>query len=1017
MSSSYKPSVVVFISAFVLATASHAQRVDRLRSDISGRSQTVLPGNTHPAIAQAKPENITNSVPMEHMVLVLRPDANQDAELESLIAQQRDSKSPQYGKFLTPDEYGKRFGLSDNDVAKITAWLSAQGFRVEEIPAGHRSIVFSGSSDQVTAAFNTPIHRYTIGTEHHIANATDPQIPAAMTPVVNGVLKLHDFRHKASNVGQKKLGPLYTAQLNSGSNHYLAPADFATIYNVNSLYANGVNGAGQTIAVVGRSNISPDDVQAFRLKFGLTANAPKVTVVNTDPGQNDDVVEALLDTEWSGAVAPKATVNLVIASSTNTADGIDLSAQYAVNHNVGSIISVSYGACEASMGVAELSFYHALWQQAAAQGISVFVSSGDSGAAGCDPGNSATGKMRGVNGLCSSPYSTCVGGTQFRDTSNPGQYWLSGNNPYLGSAQSYIPEAVWNESGTAGGSGLWASGGGASITFPKPSWQKGAGVPADGVRDVPDVSLTASAHDGYLVVQGGNLLSAAGTSAASPSFAGLMALVNQKTAARQGNANPIFYGLAAKQSTGGAAVFHDITVGSNSVPGVTGFAAVAGYDLATGLGSVDAAQLVNHWNDANTQTASLTLSSTQNTLTLTPGQAAQIKITSTVGGGFNSAVAITTAGAPAGLVATLSSGKLVAPGSGEVTLTLSAARTLNFGTYALTVTGQGASQASKITISVTVQSAGTFALSTSSNYFSVGQGYTGTLNALVTASGGFNAPVSISIPGLPAGVAASASVTPSSNGTITIPLPIVVSKTAAPGVYAFLITATGGGQTRTYPLQLTITGPKGCALVSNPAILTVEAGKSLNFQVSCGSVQGGFDSVLNLSTSSNKPPGVTIQQLKLQTLPGSTPATFAISSANTANPGTYSVQVTGTTSNGFSSSVSIPLTVTPPSTIVLTFSTSTVTLTQGGSTTLQIATRHSGTFSGSVSLWLAGLPAGVTARLSASQFAAPGDGTATVTLIASASAPVGAKYSFVASAISGNITVGVPVALVINAKK
>ena len=1017
MHSFCKHSAVLFLSAFVLTIASKAQSPDRLRSEITGRSQTILPGNTHPAIAQSKAEAMTAPVPMDHMVLVLRPDANQDAALESLIAQQGDPKSAQYRKFLTPDEFGKRFGVSDNDIAKITAWLSAQGFRVEEVPAGRRSVVFSGSSDQVTAAFNTPIRRYTVGTEHHIANATDPQIPVAMAPVVNGVLKLHDFRHQPSSIGQKNLGPLSRAQFNSGSNHYLSPADFATVYNVNSLYASGVNGSGQTIAIVGRSNINLDDVQAFRSKFGLASNPPKVTIVNTDPGQNGDAVEALLDTEWTGAVAPKATVNLVVASSTNTADGIDLSAQYTVNHNAGSVISVSYGACEAAMGVAELSFYHALWQQAAAQGISVFVSSGDSGAAGCDAGTSSTGKARGVNGLCSSPYSTCVGGTQFRDTSNPGQYWLAGSNPYLGSANSYIPEAVWNESGTSGGSGLWATGGGASITFPKPSWQKAPGVPADGVRDVPDVSLTAAAHDGYLIVQGGNLLSIAGTSASSPSFAGLMALVNQKTAARQGNANPTFYGLATKQSTGGAAVFHDVTAGNNSVPGVTGFAAGTGYDLATGLGSVDAAQLANHWNDATPQTPTLTLSAAQSAITLTPGQTTQIKITSGIGGGFNSAVAVSAAGAPGGLVATLSSPKLVAPGSGDVTLTLTAGKTISFGTYALTVTGQGASLTSKVTINVTVQSAGTFALNMTSTNFSVGQSYTGTLSVLVTTSGGFNAPISITVPGIPAGVTASASVTPSANGTLTVPVGIVVSKTAPAGVYGLLVTATGGGQTRTVPLQLTITGPKGCVLASNPASITIEAGKSLNFQVSCGLVQGGFNSVLNLSTTSNKPSGVTVQQLNMQTVPGSTPAGFAITTANTALPGTYNVQVTAANSTGFLSSVSIPLTVTPPSTIVVTSSTSSVTLTQGGSVTFQITTRHTGTFAAAVSLWLAGLPAGVTARFSASQFTAPGDGAATVTLTATRNAPAGIRYDFVASAMSGNTLAGAPVSLIISARK
>ncbi|MFL6450164.1 MAG: hypothetical protein ACJ746_21165 [Bryobacteraceae bacterium] len=206
-------------------------------------------------------------------------------------------------------------------------------------------------------------------------------------------------------------------------------------------------------------------------------------------------------------------------------------------------------------------------------------------------------------------------------------------------------------------------------------------------------------------------------------------------------------------------------------------------------------------------------------------------------------------------------------------------------------------------------------------------------------------------------------------------------------------------------------------MVSNPASITVQAGNSLNFQVGCGSVQGGFTSVLNLSMTSNKPDGLVIQQLNMQTVPGSTPATFVITSANTAAPGPYTIQFTGTTSTGFLSSMSIPLTVTAPNTVLVTSSASSLTLTQGGTATLQITTRHSGTFAGAVSLWLAGLPAGVTARLSASQFALPGDGSATVTLTASPTVTPGTKYYFVASAMSGGTLGGVPVGLVVNANR
>src|SRR6202035_4730415 len=243
-------------------------------------------------------------------------------------------------------------------------------------------------------------------------------------------------------------------------------------------------------------------------------------------------------------------------------------------------MSTSFGLCEASLGFSGNSFLNSLWQQAAAQGITVFVSSGDNGAAGCDsPSASSATNGRAVNGLCSTPYSVCVGGTEFNDGSNASLYWTASNaSGTQASAISYIPEVVWNESGP--GAGLWASGGGASTIYAKPSWQTGTGVPADGKRDVPDVSLTASGHDGYLIVQNGGLYVVGGTSAASPSFAGVMALVVQNTAARQGNANTTFYPLASRQRAGGASVFHDITSGSNSVPGQTGFNATTGYDQA-----------------------------------------------------------------------------------------------------------------------------------------------------------------------------------------------------------------------------------------------------------------------------------------------------------------------------------------------------------------------------------------------------------------------------------------------------
>ena len=417
-------------------TAVFARPHDRLSSTVDTRTTVELPGNVHPFVRGANGLAVESGLRMERMILLLQPDSTQAAALDQLVEQQQNPQSPTYKKFLSPQQFGSQFGVSASDIQKVQAWLETQGFTIDEIPASQQSIVFSGTAEQVAAAFNTQIQKFSIGGQTRYANSNNPSIPAALAGVVKGVVKLHSFQHGRSLTKTIPLRIRSRSALNSlnGGSHYLSPADYTTIYDIGPLYSGGVNGAGQTIAIVARSNIYLSDVETFRSQFGLPANNPTLTIVNSDPGVLEgDSTETTLDTEWSGAVAPKAAVKVVIASSTNSADGVDLSAQYIVNNNVAQVVSLSYGSCEAYMGTTELAFYNNLWKQAAAQGMTVFVSAGDSGAAGCDGGSSTTGSMKGVNGLCSSPYSVCVGGTEFNDGSNPGQYWLPGNNPQMGS--------------------------------------------------------------------------------------------------------------------------------------------------------------------------------------------------------------------------------------------------------------------------------------------------------------------------------------------------------------------------------------------------------------------------------------------------------------------------------------------------------------------------------------------------------------------------------------------------------
>jgi subtilase family serine protease len=557
------------------------------------------------------------------MILTLRIPAEAQVRLEALLTHLQDPASPLYHHWLTPEAFGAQFGPAQQDLDQVLGWLEQHELQVEAVTAGRTAILFSGNVQKVEHAFQTLILDYRLEGRVFRANATDPSIPRALADLVHGVVSMHNLPRKAMHHGLRPVlpeGPGSEYTTGSGA-HYLAPGDFAAIYNAKPLYAAGTNGSGVTIAIVGRTHIAAADVATFRSQFGLPANAPVFVLNGADPGDlgADEDCEADLDVEWAGAVAPNATIKFVMSKSTTTTDGVDLSALYIVNNNLAAVMSTSFGQCEANMGTSENNFYNNLWAQAAAQGITSFVAAGDSGVAGCYGGSSASASGQGVSGLASTPYNVCVGGTEFSD--GGGNYWATANGTGQASATGYIPEVAWNESGTvAGGSGLWATGGGVSSLYAKPSWQAAPGVPGDGRRDVPDVSLAAAGHDGYLIQTQGRLGSVGGTSASSPAFAGLMALVVQATGQRQGNANLVFYKLGNAQYRGtGAKVFHDIVAGNNSVPGSVGYACGTGYDLATGLGSVDAQALVGYWAGGAANTLTATIATPAASLTVASG--------------------------------------------------------------------------------------------------------------------------------------------------------------------------------------------------------------------------------------------------------------------------------------------------------------------------------------------------------------------------------------------------------------
>ncbi len=678
-----------------------------------------LAGNTRP---QATAENDAGPVPdslsMEHMLLQMQRPAEQEAALRQLIDSLHNPKSPNYHHWLTAAEFGQSFAPAQEDITAVTDWLRSHGFQINVIYPNRMLIDFSGTAGQVRSAFHTAIHYLDVNGSRHVANMSDPEIPEALAPAVAGVVSLHDFQPHA----MKSAHASFTFSSKGSTFQALSPADLATIYNLNPLFAAGNAGQGQTIAVLEDSDLySAADWDTFRSTFGLSQyTSGTLTTVHPAPagGANNCVApgvvagddgESILDAEWSSAAAPAANIMVAACASTRTTFGGLIAMQNLLNSVAGppAIMSISYGECEAGNGATANAAYNSAFQQAVAEGVSVFVAAGDEGAASCDAGATGATHGIGVSAFASTPYNVAVGGTDFGDSlsSTNSAYWNSTNSATYGSALSYIPEIPWNDScagsllsgffgysvsygatgfcasnaarqyslqevvGGSGGPSGCATGSpsasgvvsGTCQGYAKPDWQTAVtGIPSDGVRDLPDVSLFAG--DGlwghYYVtcwsdVRNGGApcagdpstwAGAGGTSFASPIMAGIQALVNQNTGSAQGNPNYVYYQLAANEygaagssicnSSNGSGVdsgciFYNVTQGDNavncagnqncfgstastsrgrrSVVSATGglstasdsylpaYGAGIGWNFATGIGTVNAYNLVTNW--------------------------------------------------------------------------------------------------------------------------------------------------------------------------------------------------------------------------------------------------------------------------------------------------------------------------------------------------------------------------------------------------------------------------------------
>jgi hypothetical protein len=1185
----------VLAGACMLSNVSFAQQAApnvRIVSPIDENQLVTLTGNVHPA-ASAKNDRgpVSASLPMADLVLVLSRSPEQQAAFDQYVQGEYDSGSPDYHQWLTPGAIGERFGPSLSDVATVTGWLTGHGFAVTQVSNDRLTITFSGTAGQVESTFHTAIHNLSVSGVPHIANMTDPQIPAALAPVVVGVKQLHNFfphpLHHAGSVvrfNQAAGGWQRVASLGGGAaaphplaslpskrprsefgisgtsdgNSYLeedvAPYDFATIYNVLPLWkaSTPINGTGETIAIAGTSDITASDVSQFRSAFGLPAGLTPIVdagVNGTDPGvctgdvnicNSSDLLENSLDVEWSGAVAPGAQIVLATSGYNSqtapTNDPIFESAQFVVeNHGSGSstasikdvagasILSVSYGICELGEGTSGNVAYYDLWQSAAAEGLAVFVATGDAGAAGCDDGGDSIGNPYSaqfgltVSGLASTPYNVAVGGTDFswcqpyyidsgssegnvtgcaETLSTAGPYWStssSGNNTTAGgyeSAVGYVPETPWNDTcmnpiwakfietlapltglgstpanaeascdyvqnewfnineeqvqdsgqqyvlagfvDTIGGGGgasncvvndiatdpdnptctASTSTGAANGSIPltndgwqKPSWQAGVtGIPNDGVRDLPDLSLFAG--DGALdsaslvcveSLQGAactasatttTALEVGGTSVATPEMAGVMALINQKAGASQGLPNAQLYKLAGAQTysscsaesvknSSASCYFNDVdqgtitqpcdfngeatvggaifdpnsgewdtngpvyagsaspncaalnsgdTVGTLVSSGTTpGYNAGTGFDLATGLGSLNVANVVNAWtSDAGTNTA---------TMTITPTPAATSG-TINLPSGANLVLAVTVTGShgtPTGEI-TAAGGGYSATGtlaSGAVTITIPAG-SLAPGTDSLTVTYSGDSNYATTSQTLTVDVAATTPTVTVTVTSPNPDNVVNAVNVTVTVAGPLNSPTPTGMATISGGSYSSTPATLSSDGTASFTIPagqLPAGTDTLTASYGGTSPYTSGTGTTT--IVMVNTSAVKPTIVVTPTPASIDTSQSLTVTVTVSGSSGTPTGNISLTAGSSTVigTGTLVAGVATITVPGNTlsagsdtlTAAYGGDNVYGSLTGTGTVTVTEST-YALTASAATPTSVTPGGTATSTIS-------------------------------------------------------------------------------------------------
>ncbi|MBD0691942.1 protease pro-enzyme activation domain-containing protein [Streptomyces sp. CBMA123] len=510
--------------------------------------RVALPNTVNPAVAHSEKKG---DVPAEQQISVaVSLKLRNTDQLDRFLTAVTTPGTPEFGKYLTPEQFSARFAPTQQSVDQVKAYLATQGLTVGDVSANRQVVNAHGTAAQISQAFGTHESSYLDPQLNRafFANDAAASIPAELASVVQGLSGLDNHAVRKGRIAKpNSVAPNAATATPTG----MTPAQYQGAYNLDKT---GADGTGTTVALWEFDGYKSSDLTTYDAQYGLTG--PAVSTVSVDgagydssPGQGEGEVE--LDSEIVRGAAPKATQLLYEAPNSDQGE-IDMANKIVADDKV-SVISISWGTCEPDTTASSMTAVDNAFKQAAAEGISVFSASGDDGSKDCT--RSASGaSVTSVDFPASSPHQTGVGGTKLQVTGGNG----------------YSSESAWS-----------TAGGGVSTVFGKPSWQTGTGISGT-MRTVPDVASNADPQSGFAIYSGGAWDVYGGTSAAAPLWAGYAAQFNQKAkAAGQpalGEASPRLYAVANGAGYGSA--FHDVTSGANQ-----DYSAKTGYDQVTGWGS------------------------------------------------------------------------------------------------------------------------------------------------------------------------------------------------------------------------------------------------------------------------------------------------------------------------------------------------------------------------------------------------------------------------------------------------